>query len=168
MTAIPEEAKQEIGIYFEEGIHKVKISGTALECPADKEYLEVSIEGENGESTEVRLYLTEKAMKFSINTIRSIFVHNTEESKKELVRDAVNACKTTEELAILCQKLDGMECWYSKYKSGTTYTNASGEVKNSYNNNLFAYEPKPPKNNTQTVKSIVGGQEITSGEEYPF
>jgi hypothetical protein len=170
MTAIPDEAKEEIGQYFNEGIHKVKITGVVHQDMGDKEYLEVGISGDGGETGEVRMYLTEKALKYTINTIRTIFVHNqSTEANKTAVRNAVNACRTTEEFAKLCQKLEGKECWYSKFKTGSTYQNAQGETKDSYSNNLFGYEPKPPKNvqTAQKAADTMGGGEITI-EEFPF
>lgn len=171
MTTIKDEDKEEIGLYFKEGIHKVIVTGVVHQDMGDKEYLEVGIKGEGGETGEVRMYLTEKALKYTINTIRAIFVHNVSEADKQAARDAVNACKTTEEFAKLCETLDGKECWYSKSKTGTQYTNAQGELKDSYSNNLFGYEPKPSRQEqvAQKVKDFMGG-EVTKDnlEEFPF
>lgn len=173
MANIPDEAKQELDMYFDEGIHEVIVQGVVLNTDnPEKEYLEVGVIGSEGQSADVRMYLSEKAMRYSIDTIRKIMVHNVAEDKKEAVRKAIDACKTTEELTKLAQKLEGMSCWYSKFKTGTTYTNSQGEVKNSYSNNLFGYEPKPPKHiqQAQAVQDLMSSdaQKPFDPNDFPF
>lgn len=177
MTAIPDEAKVELDQYFEEGIHEVKIQGITLEDEGTERF-EVGVKGKNGEQATVRMYLTEKAMKYTIDNLRKIVVHNTPDKlKKDAARDEVNACKTTEELlGLLQKKLENADCWYSKFKNGQQYQAVDKDgtevTRDSYDTRLSSFEPTPPKNvvTAQKAAAVVGGGEITKDNlgEFPF
>lgn len=172
MVKIPAEAKEEITYteYLPEGIHEVKVVSITPEVNAnDKEYFEFTVENEEGAIGTAKLYMSEKAIKYSVNTIRGIFVHNTVEKNKDAIRDRVNACETTEELLKLSQSLIGKQCWYSKFPNGQTYTNQAGEVRNSFDTNISHFEPKAPapKSREDEVNELLGGDKADTSE-VPF
>src|SRR5688500_18525944 len=133
--------------YFGVGIHKVKIMLVEFGIDDKKrEYAEFTlVDPENDDKHDTaRLWLhTDKTTEFSCSTIRSIFVHNAPEEKKDSVREKFNALEDTKQLEEACQKtLIGKECWYSIYENpNRTYTNDKGETKNSYDRNIYGYEP---------------------------
>lgn len=159
--------KTEQGQYFSEGVHKVTITGVDIGVnDNDKEYIEFTVAGENGEEGNARMWFTtDNAIKFTFNTIRSIFVHNAKDGKKDEARDMVNNVKNSDELATLCDKmLIGKEAWYMVEKSDYKYTNAAGEEKQGYNRNLYGYEPKMKPT---TVEDILPGSQELTGDEVP-
>lgn len=167
MADFTDEHKKEMvpGNYFAEGIHKVKIVDVVFgKTDADKEYAEFEVIGEEGEEGKARIWFTTDAAKgYSFNTVRSIFVHNTkDESKKDKTRAMVDAVTNTTELAKLCEALKGKECWYAVYKSERTYVGKDGQSRNSFDRNVYGYEPKPKAPNAveKAAKEIDG--EITS------
>lgn len=146
MATFNAEHKEEMGKYFNEGIHKVKImlveGGTN---DNDKEYIEFTVAGDNGEEGQARVWFTtDKAIKFSFNTIRNIFVHNASKGKEDAAREMVNKVGDTKELVELCNKvLIGQEAWFVVEDSGRTYTDATGAERVSYDRNIYGYEPRP-------------------------
>jgi hypothetical protein len=162
--------KAEQGQYFTEGIHKVTILGVeGGKNDNDKEFIEFIVGGENGEEGSARMWFTsDKAIAFTFNSIRNIFVHNALKGKEDGARDMVNKVKNSDELIKLCNEvLIGKEAWYQVEKSDYTYTNAAGEVKQSYNRNIFGYEPKPKQSGVKAVDDTFGGGEVLSDDEVP-
>lgn len=134
------------GNWFGFGVHKVKImlienGGTGKD---EKEYVEVTVVGNNGEEETARVWFTtDKAANYSFNVLRQIYVHNAPEPKKDEARTAFDALTTSDELVELMQKCVGGECWFTKYESpDRTYTNQAGETKKSIDKNIMGYEPK--------------------------
>ena len=75
--------------YFEEGVHKVKIAGAIMDKMDDgREYVEIGVEGSEGETAEVRMWLhSEKAFKFTMRTLQGIAVHNAkDDTQKDKIR----------------------------------------------------------------------------------
>lgn len=171
MVSFSDNAKKELNQFMGEGVHKVTILGVlpGKSENTGSEYFEFGIQSEDGIMGEVRVYWTEKAEQYSFNTIRDIFVHNAKEENKEKVRAMVDAVKDTDELLKLCQdNLEGKEAWYKVEKSGTQYTNQNGELKDSYNRNLYGYEPKMKNvSDDQILKDIENGTPVDVSE-IPF
>lgn len=164
MVKFSDEHKEESqGNFFGQGVHKVLIMLVEFgKTDDDKEFGEFTVvDPENDDRQDrVRLWFTtDKAVKFSFSTLRNIFVHNAPEDKKDSVREKFNALEDTKQLEEACQKtLIGKECWYTVYEDPErTYTNDKGEVKNSYNRNIYGYEPKP---RTVSVSSEVEDVEL--------
>lgn len=131
--------------YFSEGIHKVTIESIDHdETDQGKEFFEFTVKGENGEKASARIWFTtDKAAKYSFDIVRTLLVHNAKSDVlKEKVRNNVNSCKNTNELAELALSLEGGEAWYTLYKSDRTYE-YNGEIKHSYDKNIYGYEPNP-------------------------
>lgn len=173
MVKFNDEHKEESqGNYFGQGVHKVQIMLVEFGKTDDgKEFGEFTVvDPENDDRQDrVRLWFTtDKAVKFSFSTLRNIFVHNAPEDKKDAVREKFNALKDTEELEVACQKtLIGKECWYTVYEDPErTYTNDKGELKHSFNRNIYGYEPKPREITTSADKvedvPMDGGKSVKS------
>src|SRR5579872_1659397 len=129
------------------GVSKVKIGMIDLggTREGEKEYIEVTLLGENDEEETARVWFTtDNAANYSFNTLRQIYVHNAPEDKKDVARDTFDKVKDTEDVVKLFnEKLIGGECWFSKYYDPTrTYENQAGETKKSVNKNIYGYEPK--------------------------
>lgn len=162
--------KQEQGAYFPEGIHKVTILGAEGGVnPNGKEFIKFTVGGENGEEGEASMWFTsDKAISYTFNSIRNIFVHNALKGKEEAAKEMVNAVKNSDELVALCNKaLIGKEAWYTVERSDYTYTNQAGEQKHGYNRNITGYEPKPKQSGNAAVDSTFGGGTVLSDEEVP-
>lgn len=164
--------------YFEQGVHKVQISGIEFgftEDKEEKEYCEITvIDPDNAEKTDsVRLWFhSEGARAYSFSTLRAIFVHNADDDKKDEIREKFNAIKGTEDLEKACKKmLPGKEAWFSIYESETrTYQDEKGNVRKSFDKNITGYEPKPKQVAAKTVtvgNSDIKGEVVEDGQE-PF
>lgn len=162
--------KQEQGAYFPEGIHKVTILGIEGGTNENgKEYIDFIVGGANGEEGSAKMWFTsDKAIAFTFNSVRNIFVHNATKGKEEAAKELVNKVKNSEELVELCNKaLIGKEAWYTVEMSDYTYTNQAGELKHGYNRNITGYEPKPKQSGNTAVDSTFGGGTVLSDEEVP-
>lgn len=173
MVKIRPEDKEEITFteWLPEGVHKVKIQSIEQKTNTnDKEYFEFTVADENDATGIHRLYMTEAAMKYSINTIRDIFVHNTVQKNRDIIRDKVNKCEDTDELFKLSQSLVGKECWYSRFANGQTYPGSDGTMRNSYDTKIAGYELKPPaeKSKEAQVNDLLGGAQEVDDNDVPF
>lgn len=155
------------GNYFDFGVHKVTMGAFTLDTTTSgKEFIEVTVLGENGEEDTARVWFTTpKAANYSFNTFLSICVHNTPEDKREAVRATFDALAGTEELlALLNDKMVGKQCWFTKYYDAErTYTNQNGDIKRSVNKNITGYEPKlkPELMPQRDVIAEMGGERET-------
>ena len=151
MVKFSDEHKKELSNdYFEIGVHKVQIMLVNFGKTDDgKEYVEFTVtdpETQTKEGTARLWFTTDKAIGYTFNIIRGIFVHNSPEDKKQAIREKVDAVKDTTELDKLCQLLIGKEAWYEISEDETrTYQNDKGETKPSLNKNITGYEPTPKK-----------------------
>lgn len=169
MADFNDEHKAERGKYFEEGVHKVEIIGVEGGTNDNgKEYIEFKVGGADGEEGTARMWFTtDKAIGFTFDTIRTIFVHNAKEGKKEEAREMVNKVKNSDELVKLCATaLNGKEAWYVVERSDYTYTNAAGEQKQGYNRNLYGYEPKPRQPKVPTAEELMQGLKDDGAEPF--
>lgn len=143
--------------FFKEGVHRVVIDSAKFEKNQDgKIFLEVKVIGEENQKADARLWFTEKARPYSIDTIRKIFVHNAaDDSAKDKIRTAIAMIKSLAELNAILPKLAGKECWYSIKKLDNTYIDRNGNEKNSYDKNLTSYKPtESNKNATEKQDDI--------------
>lgn len=133
------------GNWFAYGVHKVHIVLVELgETDASKEYVEVTILGDNEEEDTARVWFTtDKAANYSFNVLRQIYVHNAPEDKKDTARDEMDGVADTKELVDLLQKTVGGNCWFTKYPSADrTYQAQDGTTKRSIDKNIMGYEPQ--------------------------
>jgi hypothetical protein len=162
--------KAEQGAYFSEGIHKVTILGvTGGTNENGKEYIEFTVGGANGEEGTARMWFTtDKAITFTFNSVRNIFVHNANKGKEDEAKALVNKVANSEELVALCNKaLIGKEAWYTVEQSDYTYTNQAGELKYGYNRNITGYEPKPKQSGVKEVDAMFGGGTVLTDADVP-
>lgn len=167
MAKFTDEHKQEMGNYFNEGVHKVKITGVALGKTqgTEKEFMEFDVQGEQGQEASVRIWFTtDKAIKYSFNVVKSIFTHNAPEAKKDDARAFVDKIKDTEELEKACQALIGKEAWYSVFENPNRTYEKDGVTKNSFDRNISGWEPQVKKIEKTEPEPTVEGK---NGEE-PF
>lgn len=168
MVKFSDKDKQEMGEFFELGIHKVEIATVIFDKTEDgREFVDFEVVDPetNTKEASARLWFhTAGARKYSFNTIRTIFVHNAAEDKKQKIREKVDAVKDTKELDELCQSLVGKEAWLQVYEDpNRTYRvrdkdgNETGEVKPSINRDITGYEPQPKK-----ISAPTQTQETTS------
>lgn len=133
--------------YFDEGIHKVKIAGVEFdELDDGREFAEFTVVDEDDREGTARLWFSsDAAINYSFNIIRGIFVHNAPENKKDAVRESFDKIEDTEQLEkSINELLIGGECWYQVSKSDRTYE-SNGQIKHSYDRNIYGYEPAPKK-----------------------
>ena len=158
MVDFSNEHKEEMGGQrFEQGVHEVVITKVALESTKDgKELIKFSLEGTGGEEGEAVLWFTtDKAIKYTFNTIKSIFVHNVEESKKESTRKKFDTLKNTDELEKAINKvLIGGTAFYTVYENPERTYEKDGETKNSYDKNIYGYRPKERNIAPATVQPV--------------
>lgn len=143
MVNFKEDHKRELASFFPEGIHKVKITSVELGKTQDeKEYMEFGLAQGMYEDKARVWFTTDKAIGYSFNVIRGIFVHNAGADKKDKAREAFDKIESTEDLEKVCQGLIGKECWFSVFEDpNRTYQNSAGETRNSLNKNIYGYEP---------------------------
>jgi len=154
--------------YFDEGVHKVKITGAIMDKMDDgREYVEIGVEGSEGETAEVRMWLhSEKAFKFTMRTLQGIAVHNAkDDAQKDKIRQFFVGDFNDEKVQKVLDKLTGYEAWLTVYQSDRTYTNAQGETRHSYDRNIYGYEPKPKKT---TIEDIMGPVTAVDTDDIPF
>lgn len=149
MVKISDEHKKEMefGNYFKQGVHKVQIMAIVFgETEGGKPYAEITVTDDSGEKEgSARVWFTtDKAIAYSFSVLKGIFTHNTPEDKREKVKAGLNKITDTETLEEECQKLIGKECWYTVYENpDRTYTGQDGKTRNSYDRNIYGYEPEP-------------------------
>lgn len=145
--------------WFDFGVHKVKIAQIELgETDGGKEYLEFTVIGGNEEEDTARVWFTtDKAINYSINVVRQIYVHNAPEDKKDAAKETFDSVADLEALhKLLNEKLVGGECWFTKYQSpDRTYTAQDGSVRKSVDKNIMGYEPKPRTDLLAKVDDVV-------------
>jgi len=147
--------------FFREGVHEVIItSAEFFETDDKKIYLELGIMGSNDEQDTARLYFTEGAKKISIDTIRKILVHNApDDETKDKIREAYKKITNLAQLNPFALKLIDKQAWFKIEKSDKTYTSKeTGEIKYSYNRNIYGFEPKmkatPSESKTSTQDTV--------------
>lgn len=133
--------------YFDYGIHKVKIVSFNLDTTDDgREFVEVFFvdpEDEEREGSARVWFSTEKGSNYSFNVLRSIYVHNAPEAKKDAARNNFNKVpNTTAMVELLNKNLGGKEMWYAKYLDPQrTYMGNDGITRQSVNHNIYGWEP---------------------------
>lgn len=167
MTLSEEDLKE--STYFTEGVHAVTITEADFEKnPNGKVFLNVKVEGVNGEQGSARLWFTGAATPFSVDKIRKIFVHNAkDDEQKQKIRDFFKSMKSLYEMSQLIQKLPGKSCWYTIQKTEETYIDNNGDEKYRYERNIWGYEPKL-KSKSENIAEDIDLSEPVDLSEIPF
>ena len=167
MVKFSPEAKND-SVYFEEGVHEVQISDIKYgKTDSDKEYVEISVVGKNKETSSARLWFTtQKASDYAFKILKSIFVHNAPQASKDAMRDKINLIDDSEDIIKLLPTLKGKSCWFELYRSDRQYVGADGNPRNSYDKNVYGYEPKPKDKSASTL--LAGAETVSDLGEIPF
>lgn len=167
--------------FFGYGVHSVQISGVELgTTDSGKEYIEITVvdPGDLDVTDSARVWFSsDKAINYSFNVLRQIFVHCAPEAKKDEARAMFDQIGDTDTLAQIMEKCVGRQCWFTKYPSpDRTYTAQDGTEKPSVDKNIMGYEPKL-KTELMPQKADNGQTQITrdnvakvfpGAEEVPF
>lgn len=157
MVKFNDKHKEEMsGQYLGKGVHKVKIMMVEFgETEKGQEYVEFTVANKDGAEGTARMWFTtDKATQWTFNVIRTIFVHNTAEDKRDAMRKKIDTTKDTKELEEICQKLIGKDCWYKVEEDpDRTYTATDGNVRPSLNKNVYGFEPTMQQETPASVSS---------------
>lgn len=155
------------GKWFGEGVHEVYITGVKRDTASTgSEFVEFEIVGENDETGDVRLYLTENAAERSIKILGAVAVHNKEtEAEKQKVREVFKSIDDTDKLTErLLSPFVGMQAWIlTEEDTSSPKPNGGFYLRNS----LYSYEPTP-RNKKPTVEELMGDGKPTDTSEIPF
>lgn len=150
--------------YFDEGVHEVVIAkaerGTT---DNDKDYVELTVQGQNEEEGTARLWFTtEAAGNYALSILAGIAVHNKEsETDKQKVRDAFKKIDDTDLVDdAFLKKFVEMEAFYMVQMSDRTYVNNQGETKNSYDRNIYGYSPTMKTRVVEPTKNAVNSDPV--------
>lgn len=167
---IKEDDLAEAETYFRIGVHKVTIDRVELkETDSKKIYAEFDLSGEAGQKGNARLWFTDKAIKYSIDMIRKILVHNAnDEAAKQAVRDEFKNVKNLLDLSAFLKRTTDCEAWLKIERSDRTYTNRDGEERFSYDRNLYGFEPvmskEPATSKSSNAGTVEAINQAISGE----
>lgn len=150
------------------GVHDVKVTGVELtQAKTGTLGVKLTVANDDGKN-EVTMWLSERALPYTIENISRIGVHNTPEEKREALRNAmtnINSAKDAYE--VVKGKFVGFQCWLSVRESKTdTYTDKNGETKPSLDRNLLSYKPKETQ--TQAIARVMDGGEPLKVSDLPF
>jgi hypothetical protein len=162
--------------YFDYGVHKVLVGDVTLGGTAEgeKEYIEVEVidPGDLDITDKVRVWFTtDKAINYSFNLLRQIFVHCAPEDKKDDAKIMFDQIGDTDTLKQIMEKCKGRQIWFTKYPDPSRpYTNPAGETKPGISKNIMGYEPKLkpellPKDGKVNLDALGIGTEV---KDVPF
>lgn len=165
MVKLTDEHKQDNS--FREGVYPVKINSVKHDETEDgKEFIEFGVINEAGAEGTARVWFTtDKAIRYSFSIIKGIFTHNAPEGKEDEIRQNVENLEDTDQLAKACEQLVGRNAFYQVEKTDRTYE-SNGEIRHSYNRNIYGYEPAPKKATVESEPQIEDTN-IRVGEDGP-
>lgn len=140
------------GNYFGVGVYEVLLEKLVAVTPEKgSPYINVSVLGEEDQTTDIRLYTSEAAAPYTIANLARIAVHNkdTEEAKQK-VRDTFKKIDDTDRLTDkFLANMEKMQAWIM----GEEDTNAPKPNGGFYiRYSLYSYPPTPKK---QTAADLV-------------
>lgn len=156
------------GQYFDSGVHEVIITKAETgQSKTGTPFIGFTVEGTEGQTTDVRLYLSEKAAPYTRSKLATIAVHNqTDEAGKEKARAAFKAITDTDQLIEpkFVQRFVDMQAWIDTYEDENAPNPNGGFYKRS---DLFGYEPKH-REPTGAVQQMLKESEPVDPNEIPF
>ena len=158
--------KQFLGV----GVHEVKIVEMEL-TKADTGTLGIKFDVENEEGQNmVSMWLSPKALPYTIRNISRLIIHNTPEDKKEKAKEFLAKIDSAEKIyEVACEKLMGAKAFLQVKESETrTYTNAHGETKASLDRSLLSYKPVEKKTDVQKVAEVMASDDELDLGDIPF
>ena len=99
--------------YLPEGVHKVTILEVEKGAwPDETVWLDLTVGNKSGAIAKQRLTFNDEKGAKAVQRLYTIFVHNTEESKRDKMKSALKALNSVEKLMDLSiEKLSGKEAW---------------------------------------------------------
>lgn len=154
------------------GIHDVFIKAIEL-TQAKTGTLGIKFVVENPEGKgEVSMWLSEKALPYTIENVSRLIVHNTAEDKKDAARTFMSNVVSAKELFNVAKEklIDGVAFLSIRESKTQTYTDEkTGEIKPSLDRNLLSYKPKADEQ--QAATAVAGGGTVVDEKtklEIPF
>lgn len=156
--------------WFSEGVHPVVIDTVERKVNANgTPYLEFTvISDEDPDITgTARLYMSERALPYSLRTLQGILVHNAKtDIDEEKIRAYFHSLDDTDKLDL--KKYHAAKAWYRVEKSGSVYIGTDNKEHDSYNRDIFSYEPKMSKRAESVVDTTFVQTESIDISEVPF
>lgn len=160
--------------YIPEGIHTVAIEsfelGTTDSGKAYGEFKVVSIDDPDKNDTARVWFTTPKGIKFSLRKIHGIASHNAKDPAAQTkVDDFFLNIEDTDELEKIAKNFKGYDAWFQVSKSGRFYTGSDGNEYESYDKEIYGYEPRPktPVSDDTILDDIKKGSPVDA-DEIPF
>lgn len=155
------------------GVHEVEVTSVDL-TQAKSGTMGIRFTVENGEGkNEVTMWLSEKALPYTIENVSRIVVHNApadgKDKAREFMADIVSAKELYETIqAFVKESKAPFTCFLSirEAKDGSTYTDKNGVERPQTDKNLLSYEPKETA--TQAVVKEAGGEVVSDISNLPF
>lgn len=149
------------------GVHDVFIQSVEL-AQAKTGTLGIKFNVHNAEGkSEVTMWLSEKALPYTIEGVSRLVVHNTAEEKKTEARNFMaNVVSAKEVFEIAKAKLvEGVAVLQVREaRDGSTYTDKDGVERPSLERNLLSYKPKETKEQ-QVANLISNSKEATPADK---
>ena len=136
--------KSSTGQWLGLGVHTVKIDNVELtESKSGTIGITFEVSNQDGKG-EATMWLSERALKYTISNISKIAIHNVAENKRAELKEALKKIDNAKAIYDIARgKLIGKEAFLEIKESETqTYTNKFGEEKSSLEKNLLSYKPK--------------------------
>lgn len=142
-ATLSEDDTKDVDGFLNEGVHDVVITSARFDKNANgKVFVEVDVVDDSNRKGSAKIWFEGGAIPYSINTIRTIFVHNADSKEdKDKLRAYFKSPKDLYEISQILPKLEGKQCWYSSQKTDETYEAKDGTTKHRYENNVWGFEP---------------------------
>lgn len=153
--------------YFGHGIWEVTIDDVDLEENSNgKPLLRFTVKGDGGEETNrATMFLTEKAIPWTMASIQGILVHNAKtDAGKDKVRNYLRGLKDASDLDL--EKLLGATAWLEVTQSDRQFTRDDGTT--GYYDDFRLLHYKPKQSPDDLVKEMIAGGEPVDTDDVPF
>lgn len=153
--------------YFQHGIWEVTIKDVDLDTNSNgNDFLRFTVEGENGEETDrPTMFLTEKALPWTMASIQGILVHNAKtDLAKEKVRKYLRTVKTVDDLDPT--RLTGATAWLEVKPSDREFTREDGSK--GYYDDFRLTHYKPQQKPEDLVNDMLKSSEPVEVDDVPF
>jgi hypothetical protein len=152
--------------YFDVGVHEVFITEATKVAPeTGAPYIEVTVIGQNDETDNLRLYISEAAAPYTLANLARIAVHNAkDDAAKDKVREAFKKIDDTDLIdEKFLAKFKDMQAWILTKEDTTGQQKPNGGF--YLRSQLYSWEPKAEPSDIN--KDIENGKPIDVSE-IPF
>jgi len=159
--------------YFPLGFHEVGVTSAKRGVTANgKEFAEfevLSADDEDYTGTARLWFSSDKSTKYALSILSGIASHNKEtEAEKQKVNEAFKKITDTDQVDDkFLERFVGMEAFYEVADNGRTYTNESGQVRPSYDRNIYGYR-KAQSRRQQVDNLISNSEDVSDSSDIPF